>query len=313
MCLLMLHPGRVYIDESALREGWRGNSDGAGYAFAHGGKLIVRKPFFKLREFLKAYQADVALYADSPFIIHLRYATHGGKGGDNVHPFEICGGEIVMGHNGMLCEFESPAKDESDTRFFARTVLAHRHPDQVMAPEFRDWLTGLIGHNKLAFLRADGTWSIANDKAGHWDGGAWFSNYSYRYSPRQYFSAGAGHGGACLIPAPSLPDSYPLAGKDATASSLPPELSDIPDSLRDLPTHLWEGREGEALELTIEECYRIGRDCGVEGISLLEPDELTEAQWQSYRSGVIAGRQSLGIYTDDWDGGTGKLIDPWKD
>jgi hypothetical protein len=185
MCLLIAQrPGAPTLSEQHIRTAWQNNSDGAGYAFLSGDAVIVRKPFFKLKPFMAAYLADHAAHgAASPFLVHFRFATHGGLSDGNTHPHHQSNGAVAVGHNGVLSCFESPHKNESDTAFFCRTVLAHRHPAQVMDAAFAtDFLGPLItASNKLVFLSTYAPHlSIVNEKQGSWDGEhTWFSNNTH--------------------------------------------------------------------------------------------------------------------------------------
>ena len=181
MCLLIAQKiGAEIIPTAHLREGWKGNKDGAGYCFVKDGRIETKK-FTRLKPFLAEYRADHTEFGGvSPFIVHLRFSTHGGVSAENTHPFPLANGRVAFAHNGMLCEFESPRKDESDTRFFARTVLARRSASQLMSGEFIEWLGDIIGDgNKFALISDDGTLAIVNVSRGHWIGDTWYSNHDY--------------------------------------------------------------------------------------------------------------------------------------
>lgn len=182
MCLLIVQRrGAETLPDQHLVDGWDNNDDGGGYAFIANGKLVIRRAYFTLDNFVYSYLSDHEKYgATSPFIVHLRTATHGGVSAQNTHPFPLAGGRAVMAHNGILSAFDSPVKGESDTAFFVRTVLAHRDPSQLTGQKFREFLEGLVGkHNKLALMDASGNVSIMNEKEGHWLGATWYSNYGY--------------------------------------------------------------------------------------------------------------------------------------
>jgi len=191
MCLLIIQPPSTRIPENHLRNGWKANPDGTGYAYAVNGKLVVRKAFRTYAHFALAYSRDYIAHPKAPFLIHFRFSTHGGTGAENVHPFLLCGGNVVFAHNGMLFSHESPIPTESDTRFFARTVLAHRAADQIMGKPFQGFLAHLIGGgNKLAFLDATGDISIVNSEYGVWQEGVWYSNTGYLAPPVFDYSRG---------------------------------------------------------------------------------------------------------------------------
>lgn len=181
MCLIAYQPSGVgMLDKAAMRNGWDGNSDGAGYMFAANGKLTIRKPFWKFKQFWKSYKSDYAANPQSAFVLHFRWSTHGAMDSVNTHPHELCNGRIGLVHNGML-PIEPPFKsDISDTVYFCRTVLAHRPLSQLMSEDYGVILAELIGvANKFVLLDELGNVSIVNEKSGLWDGDYWFSNASY--------------------------------------------------------------------------------------------------------------------------------------
>jgi hypothetical protein len=184
MCLIIAQErGSKTLDDSALREAWQQNPHGAGYMFAFDDEIIIRKPFWKLKELLQAYHADHKQFGRfSPFVIHFRWATHGKQCKVNTHPHRLDNGRVALVHNGIL-PFDPPTQSNiSDTVYFCRTVLAQRPPEQLVSPAFAAILKDMIGCNKLVLLDDAGTMSIVNESLGHWDGSDWFSNYSYRPS-----------------------------------------------------------------------------------------------------------------------------------
>lgn len=171
MCLAIAKPKNVLIPIENLENGWIANPDGAGFAVAHAGKIIVRKGFFSFRQFLRHWR----LWQYHAAIIHFRFATHGYISQANCHPFRV--GKAAMVHNGVLPYRSTKAR--SDTNCFAREVIA---PLVQMGelPYMRDELAEFIGrHNKLAFLFPDGEFDFVNEKQGVWDTGAWYSNAGY--------------------------------------------------------------------------------------------------------------------------------------
>lgn len=176
MCIAIVKPAGVDVSEETLSICWRSNPDGAGYAFVEDGKVVIRKGYMKLKDFLKAYEEDKA--KDSPFLIHFRITSQGSKDEFNTHPFSIKDGAAI--HNGTLdgtgAEY---GKGPSDTKIFLR--------------QFGDWLTydnvekykkelgdAIRTSNKIAMLFSDKRYQILNESMGNWHEGAWYSNYTYR-------------------------------------------------------------------------------------------------------------------------------------
>jgi hypothetical protein len=187
MCLIIYAPeSATPIPDEWIDSGWQANSHGAGYMFATGGKLVVRKPFYKLKELKEAYATDHKQYGKvSAFVMHFRWSTHGTREVENVHPHILAGGDVGLVHNGILSDFTPPYKSEmSDTAFFCSTVLMGRTPLQLLSEEFAKSLEDMIGTgNKLVLMDSDGNVTIPNLSQGVWDGNCWLSNASYLPSP----------------------------------------------------------------------------------------------------------------------------------
>lgn len=200
MCLAAYQPaGTPAMPKEHFENAWEANHDGAGYMFASKGELFIRKPFYDLESLRTQYEKDHAEYgAESAFVVHFRFATHGNKLAGNVHPHELCDGKAGLVHNGILKDFD-PAwgSDMSDTAWFCNTVLAMRPVEQMTDEKFCDALGNLIGlGNKFIIMDANGSVAIVNQESGQWDGENWYSNSSHEtpikrvyYSPKQ--SAGA--------------------------------------------------------------------------------------------------------------------------
>lgn len=185
MCLALYKPAGIAPDWSALETGMMYNSDGAGFAVAVEGQLIVEKGFFKFEHFKKALEP----FGEHAAIIHFRISTHGKVNQANCHPFDMRtfgdGGGVPLAviHNGMFFEAANDNPAFSDTWHICRDIL---HPmwlgDQkyFMRPEFIEMGDMMVGRsNKLVFLNADGDFAIWGESNGHWNNGVWWSNHSY--------------------------------------------------------------------------------------------------------------------------------------
>lgn len=186
MCLALYKPANIKPDWDALEEGMCHNSDGAGFAVAVDGQLIVEKGFFKFADFKKAFEP----FGDYAAIVHFRLATHGGKNQQNCHPFALAdfGNDtdhmpVAVIHNGIFSQAANDQKQWSDTWHVCRDIL---HPlwakeeKSLVSPQMIPLGDSFVGSsNKLVFLYADGTFGIWGEKNGHWSEGVWYSNYSY--------------------------------------------------------------------------------------------------------------------------------------
>mgnify|MGYP000863861389 CR=1 FL=1 len=275
MCLLIAQrPGAPTLIEDRIRNAWSHNSDGAGYAFIHDGAVVLRKPFYKLKELLSSYQADHRLHGTfSPFLIHFRFSTHGSISPSNTHPHQIPGGTVVLGHNGILSNFLPPNRDESDTAFFCRTVLAHRHPSQLLDPTFgSEFLAPLIGPaNKLVLLSSESPHlSIINEKCGHWeDGHTWYSNNTYSSSREGCFTGWSGEGPRYFY--------HPPSSTSSPRRDTPPLDDDFDHALYDdFDSPLYSGADARMLDRLDEAATDMAY---AQKPDLPSLDQLSEYEW----------------------------------
>lgn len=258
ICLIAYQPpGSEPLREEWLRNGWTANPHGGGFMFARDGKLVIRKGFYKFREFKEAYDAAFLYHgAESPFIVHFRWATHGGHEVVNCHPHELANGDAGLVHNGILDQFQTSWNSKiSDTVLFCRTVLAMRPAEQLVDEAFNGLLAEMIGpHNKFAIMDKDGNVSIVNADQGEWDGPYWFSNLSY-LPPVKIKSVGA-QSADSLFTAPGE-DEYPVVW----------ELTDDEwNEYYELESRITEGSRGKPLTSDEWGRYvalgRIAEECG---------------------------------------------------
>ena len=214
MCLALYKPAGIKADWNKLQNGMEHNSDGAGFAVAVDGQLIVEKGFFKFEQFKMAFEPFEMYDA----IVHFRMATHGDKNKANCHPFDLrdfeddTAGEaskrtpVAVIHNGIFSQANDDQKQWSDTWHVCRDLLAplwlsdDKAFERPHIIEMGDHYVGSF--NKLVFLDASGKCSIWGESNGHWKDGSWYSNYSYsdyRYANPMY--AGTGKTGVKYYPA----------------------------------------------------------------------------------------------------------------
>lgn len=187
MCLALYKPADKTPDWEALENAMTYNPDGAGFAVAVDGQLIVEKGFFKWEDFRKAFEP----FCEHAAIVHFRLATHGAKNQANCHPFALAdfGGPeghkpVAVIHNGIFYDAKNDQKQWSDTWHVCRDIL---HPLWLEdADSFEKDHILLLGDkfvgssNKLVFLAADGKATIWGESNGHWADGVWYSNHSYQ-------------------------------------------------------------------------------------------------------------------------------------
>jgi hypothetical protein len=182
MCLALYQPAGKQVPESYLRTAFDNNPDGAGFMyFDDSGELVIEKNM-GYPEFIDEYETAWALYGkNSPFAVHFRWATHGTKSIENVHPFRV-NKHTAFIHNGVLgCVLEDNIK--SDTAVFAEKYLAAL-PDQWFDNKYLfDMVEQYATGSKLVVMtndpKAEYCAYILNESSGKWDDGVWYSNTSY--------------------------------------------------------------------------------------------------------------------------------------
>lgn len=180
MCLIIVAPeGADNLPETHLTQGMANNPDGWGYAFPHNGKLVIRRGIYR-ETFWNDWDANRKRMADAPILFHARWATHGGMGVSNCHPFRLDQerhGQLCMAHNGIL-PIESDA-DRSDTRVLVEDVLNPLRAGFLDDADSVALLRAFIRGDKLAFLNGEGEFTIIGEERGDWDNGNWYSNGGY--------------------------------------------------------------------------------------------------------------------------------------
>ena len=179
MCIAILKTKDGNITDEQLRNCFESNPDGAGISYSKNGKLYIIKGIFNVNEFIKAYHNAVA-EADGAMLIHCRISTSGEIDKLNCHP-HVVSDECVMIHNGILSITVPKDSKVSDTVLYVEQFLKPLPKDFMKDEGIINLITHDIGSgNKFVFLNNNGEYAIANEKAGHWKNGVWFSNYSYQ-------------------------------------------------------------------------------------------------------------------------------------
>jgi hypothetical protein len=184
MCIAVAKPRDIKVRKKVLKECFRNNPDGVGFAYPSKKekKVEIHKGYFSFRQFWADYRKIQE--TGCPMIIHFRIATSGKVDGENCHPWRINKKHALI-HNGILAhKIDLEHEDVSDTGLFTehffKPIFAHG-PALWLNPAFKWLIEESIGNtNKIAILSADGEIRIFNEKQGEWDAGIWFSNKSYK-------------------------------------------------------------------------------------------------------------------------------------
>jgi len=173
MCIAILKPKDVKIDNETLRNAWDANPDGAGFAFAQDGKIMA---FKSMDEDTFIGRLNSAMNkANTAFMIHFRIATQGTINLDNAHPFAV-NKNLFFCHNGIIPNMPK-SREISDTRFFNMDIL-QKLPFKLNNKTHDTLIANAIGYSKLIFLNSSEEYQIVNEHLGTWQAGAWHSNLS---------------------------------------------------------------------------------------------------------------------------------------
>jgi hypothetical protein len=184
MCLAVALPAlsktlKEY-DEQWIHNAWVTNDDGAGFAYVNDvDEVMVEKGFFDCEEFITALNEARAMYPDSQFLVHLRWASKGIVDDDNCHPFSVSN-DVAFIHNGTIYKVSDYMQGhESDTSAMNR--LMKNLPDDFYKNQaYTVLIEEFIGRSKLVFLDSNNDVYIFNEHFGIWEGDIWLSNDYYK-------------------------------------------------------------------------------------------------------------------------------------
>ena len=179
MCLAIFKPAGKTIPVSHLREGWRHNSHGGGFAYVSQGLVKIQKGFMTFDAFYVNYRKRVR--KNTAAVVHFRWATVGKKNEENCHPFRLSPTHAMV-HNGTLSGVRVD-DGKSDSSNFARRILGpiiRGFPNFTNSIEAQRLVNLAIGTSKVAVLSGEGDAIIYNEHLGTWDGDIWYSNDQYK-------------------------------------------------------------------------------------------------------------------------------------
>ena len=155
------------VDFRALDKAQKHNEDGYGCAWYEDGFVKTYKTFN-----YNQFKGVVAALKGHSMVVHLRYATRGGKTFNNIHPFDIPSG--VMFHNGTMAGLGNYKK--SDSQELAETISKCDYKFiEDITPLIKPYIDDKI--NRLVFFEDNGQITIMNKSLGIEDeSGLWHSN-----------------------------------------------------------------------------------------------------------------------------------------
>ena len=182
MCIAIVKPPHIDLEEKLLKQCSENNPDGCGFAYVNSeGNLQIEKTM-EFEEFLRLYISAMEDNPDSHFLIHFRLATHGKKDVENCHPFWIDENRVMM-HNGTIHKCTPSYKDKeetrSDTQIFNDMILKNLPLGWEESCGISELIEDFIGMSKVVVMDSDQNITFFNEQEGHWENDCWFSNYSY--------------------------------------------------------------------------------------------------------------------------------------
>ena len=206
MCVIVFSPKGVEAPtEEQIRDMFRANPDGAGYAYnGRGGKVKFKKGFMTVEDLLKELQ-PLKRWNNKNLAIHFRIGTSGKNDKHTCHPFKISsrydelrqleGEGAVLFHNGIFDDGGAIDKNSSDTQDFvcAFAPLLKKYSKSKV----RDMaLENLITPSRVLIMYDNNKYKIY----GEWkkDGNLLVSNLAYKHTKYMwggdYYGYGGGYG-----------------------------------------------------------------------------------------------------------------------
>lgn len=169
MCIICVSPSGVRLpDEATIRTMFINNPHGAGYMYAMNGRVIIRKGFMNINDYLASLRSEGLSNQDS-VVYHFRISTQAGVTRTMTQPFPLsnkltdmelldvdCGCGIA--HNGIIRLTSDPGeKRYSDTALFITEYLARliRSEADLRNKKTLDLISSLAG-SKFAIMSGSG-------------------------------------------------------------------------------------------------------------------------------------------------------------
>lgn len=190
MCVIAFSPKGVDIPTpEQIKQMWKANPDGAGYAFVgKRGKVFYRKGFMYLDDLLKELEHPEK-FKNTNFAIHFRIGTSGKNDCHTCHPFPVSNnfGELrkisgqadsVLFHNGVIGKGGLASPLSSDTQDFviAMCPMLQKFNRSVTRDNL---IEEIVEGNRVLVLYKNN----AVKMYGKWekDGDIWVSNLNYKW------------------------------------------------------------------------------------------------------------------------------------
>jgi len=191
MCVIASIDKGCKIEKENFDACFDSNPDGFGMMYVKDSVVVIQKTLIKKVAWnLYDYAISNGLHNDSPFILHFRIGTSGGKNMNNCHPFFVNKNSntqrrLAFCHNGIL---HKGSATKSDTVMFNEEILSKIEPDLYSGNSgaFKLVEKYIGANNKLAFMNDNGEVTIVNKTPWIKEGGILYSNSSYKpYTPHK--------------------------------------------------------------------------------------------------------------------------------
>ena len=174
MCVIAVAERQLTDDE--ITRMFVRNPHGAGYMFARGGKVHIRKGFMTPAELIESVRSEGI--TSERVVYHFRFSTQAGVKRSMCHPFPLSrtlkhqellnvGCQIGVAHNGVIpCTSDPQENRYSDTALFVSQVMSWiiRKPEQIHDRSKLDKITEIAGkYNKFAIMDGSGSVELIGD------------------------------------------------------------------------------------------------------------------------------------------------------
>ena len=200
MCVICVKEKDVlFPSKQTLENCFYNNDDGAGFMYAHKGKVHIKKGLMTFDEFYEALSLVREKTGDNTaYVMHFRISTQGFNK-ECTHPFPLSSkmdnlkklnGACTIGiaHNGILKLTSDGSHDYSDTMKFITDFLSLIIDSKKFYndPKKLKLIERLSENNRLAILDNDSHITMTGKGWVHDKDGCYYSNNSYRYKTQVY-------------------------------------------------------------------------------------------------------------------------------
>lgn len=196
MCVICVSKyGVQQPDIDTLKTMFRHNPHGAGYMYARGGQVHIRKGFMQEQDFLKAVKAE-KFTEDDVVVYHCRISTGAGIEPRFCHPYPLTDNQedmmelnqdcnIGVAHNGVIHQPHCEANKYTDTQNFVANYLSWilEGDGAIHDKSNRKLIAELTEGSRLAVLDGEGNVMLTGKWVSYED--LLYSNESFL--PRRFY------------------------------------------------------------------------------------------------------------------------------